>query len=118
MQILLPAVINPPRIRKDRSISISFDSRELLPEEMMSVLALSQSEGWLSFCPNQDELPEIPKKSATVDLKSASERLRDVIYVWYKQETDKGRFIGIFDTFYNQKMDSIIESVKDNKLDK
>lgn len=118
MQILLPAVINPPRIRKDRSISISFESRELLPEEMMSVLALSQSEGWLSFCPNQDELPEIPKKNATLDLKSYSERLRDVLYAWFKQEEKEGKFIGLFETFYNQKMNGIIESVKDNKLKK
>lgn len=112
MKIILPAQINPPRLRKDGSASISFDTRELNAEEIFTIMSLRHSEGWLAFAPNENEI-EIPKEHATLDdEKSPSERLKNVIYVWYKQETDAGRFVGLFETFRKEKMEVIIEGVK------
>ena len=114
-QILLPSTINPPRIRKDGSCSISVDTRELSAEEIFTIMSLRNSEGWFAYAPNQEDI-EIPEEKAEVDEKSQSERLRAVIYVYYKQETEKGRFVGLFDTFKKEKMEKLIEFVK-NKLD-
>lgn len=110
-KILLPATINPPRLRKDGSASVSFDTRELDASEIFTIMALRHGEGWLVFAPNKDDI-EVPEESAEVDEKSPSERLRSVLFVWYKQETESGKFIGLFDTFRKEKMEKIIEGVK------
>lgn len=116
MKIILPAQINPPRLRKDGSASMSFDTRELTAEEIFTIMTLRHSEGWVAFAPNENEL-ETPEEPAEVDQKSPSDRLRAVMFVWYKQETEKGTFVGLFDTFRKEKMEVIIEGVK-KKLDK
>jgi hypothetical protein len=111
MKILLPATINPPRIRKDGSCALSFDTRELLSEEIFTIMSLRNSEGWVAYAPNENEI-EIPEEPAEVDEKSQSQRLRAVLFVWYKQETEAGRFTGLFETFKKEKMEIIIENVK------
>lgn len=111
MKILLPATISPPRLRKDGSAAVSFDTRELTAEEIFTIMSLRHTEGWLAFAPNEGEI-EIPEENAEVDEKSPSERLRNVLFVWYKQEVEAGKFVGIFDTFRKEKMEKIIEGVK------
>lgn len=115
MKLVLPAQINPPRLRKDGSASMSFDTRELTAEEIFSIMSLRHSEGWLCFAPNENEI-EIPETNAEVDEKSASERLRNVLFVFYKQQVEKGKFTGLFETFRKEKMETLIEAVK-KKLD-
>src|SRR6185369_13169542 len=112
MKILLPATINPPRLRKDGSASVSFDTRELNAEEIFSIMSLRHAEGWLCFAPNTEDAEEVPEEKAEIDEKSASQRLRNVIFVWYKQEVEAGKFVGLFDTFRKEKMEKIIEGVK------
>lgn len=111
MKVLLPAIINPPVFRKDKSCSIKFDTRQLDPEEAMVILSLSQSEGWMCFAPNEGEI-EIPEENAETDEKSPSERLRNVLYVWYSQEVESGKYVGLFENFRREKMEKIIEGVK------
>lgn len=110
-KILLPAIINAPTFKKDRSCSIKFDTRELDPQDAMTILALNQSEGWLCFSPNQEDI-QIPEEQAETDEKSPSERLRNVLYVWYSQEVESGKYVGIFENFRREKMEKIIETIK------
>jgi len=114
-KIILPAQINPPRLRKDGSASISFDTRELNAEEIFTIMSLRHSEGWLCFAPNQEDL-DTPEENAEIDEKTPSERLRNVLFVWYKQETESGKFVGLFESFRKEKMEKIIESVKSKLL--
>jgi hypothetical protein len=111
-KLVLPAIINPPTIRKDGSISLKFDSRELSAEEYMIVMGFRNTEGWLAFQPNEGGIPDLPETNAEVEDKTPSERLRNVLFVWYKQETEKGKFVGLFETFKKEKMERIIEGVK------
>lgn len=111
-KLVLPAVIKPPRFKNDGSATISFDTRELTAEETHIILASRHLEGWVAFAPNPDEL-ETPDEVATVDgLKSPSSRLRDVLFVWYKQQIEDGIKLGLFDTFYKEKVEQLIEFVK------
>jgi hypothetical protein len=112
MKILLPAIINPPNIRKDGSVSIKFDSRELNSEEYMIIMGLRNTEGWLAFYANDDSMPDIPEERAEVDEKTPSERLKAVIYVWYMQEFNAGKTLTSFEAFRKEKMEKIIEMVK------
>lgn len=111
MKIILPAQINPPRLRKDGSANLSFDTRELTAEEIFTIMSLRHTEGWLAFAPNENDL-DVPQENAEIDEKSPSERLRAVLFVWYKQEVDAGKFVGLFDVFRKEKMEKIIETIK------
>lgn len=115
MKIILPAQINPPTLRKDGSAKITLDTRELNAEEIFTIMSLRHKEGWLCFAPNEDEI-EIPEGNAEVDEKSPSQRLRSVLFVLYKQETGKGKFVGFFNTFYIERMEKLIQLLKD-KID-
>lgn len=112
MKLILPAIISPPSIRKDGSIKLSFESRELTAEEYMMVMGFRNTEGWLCYSPNEDDVADIPEERAEIDEKTPSERLRNVLFVWYKQQTDAQKFVGSFDTFKREKIEKIIDSIK------
>lgn len=114
MKLLLPAQINAPRFRKDNSCSITFDTRELAADELMYILGVRQSEGWLLYASNRAEIDdsEMPTVKAELDLKSHSERLRDVIFVLYKQSVKDQKFVGDFETFYKTRMEQLIDVIK------
>lgn len=110
-KVILPAVLNPISRRKDKSVKLSFETRELASSETLALMALEGSEMWLCLAPNQEQI-EIPEESAHVDEKSPSERLKSVLFVWYKQEVDAKRYVGLFENFRRERMEKIIEGVK------
>jgi len=111
MKILLPATINPPRFRKDGSVALSFESRELSADETHIILSMRNSEGWVCYAENEDEI-QIPEEKAEIDEKTPSERLRNTLYVYFKQESDAGRYVGNFSAFRREKMEKFIDIVK------
>ncbi len=115
MKITLPAILNPISRRKDKSVKLSVETRELSPEETMTLMMMEGSEGWICLAPNQGDI-EIPEERAEVDEKSVTERQRAVLFVWWKQLTDKNQYIGTFETFKKEKIEKFIEGVK-SKLD-
>lgn len=115
MKILLPATINPPRFHKDGSVALSFESRELSAEETHIILSMRNTEGWVCYAENENDI-QIPDEDAEVDEKTPSERLRNVLYVLYKQKIDKGTYVGTFNAFRREKMEKLIDLIK-AKLD-
>lgn len=111
MKLVLPAIINPPRIRKDGSASIGFDTRELSSEELFSIMQLRNAEGWLCFAPNENELV-VPEDNAQVEGKTPSERQRAVLYILYTKEVREGTYVGIFDNYYRDAIERNIKYVK------
>ena len=114
MILTLPAQLNPISRRKDRSVKLSYETRELTPSETMSLMALEGSEGWLIFAPTEHEATAqaIPDIKPELGQKTPSERLRGIIYVHYKQSVEDGKYVGLADTFYNEQMNKIIEGYK------
>lgn len=112
--IKLPVSLNPISRRKDRSVKLSYETRELSPEETLTLMSMEGSEGWLLFASQEQEidLGDVPNEKAEVGSKTASERLRSTLYVWWKQSTEDLSFVGDFDTFYKVKLESIISGVK------
>lgn len=115
--VKLPAQLNPISRRKDKSVKLSFETRELDPEETLTLMSLEGAEMWLFLAPNQDENIEAPEEVAEVDQKPQSERLRNVLYVLWKQETERGKYLGLFETFKKERMEKLIELIK-TKLEK
>jgi len=113
MKILLPAQISPPRIRKDGSCSLTFDTREMTAEEIFTIMSLRNSEGWLAFTLNQEQLPEAPTENAEIEKKSYSQRERAVYYILFNQAVKKGKYVGTFDSYYGEQMERYITKLKD-----
>ena len=116
--LTLPVILNPISRRKDKSVMLKFDTRELSPQETIALMQLEGSEGWLMYAPNEGGLSvkDIPEGNAHTETKSPSERLRSVLFVHFKQATESGKYLGIFDNFYKEQMDKIIEGYKSKNL--
>lgn len=113
MKITLPAIISAPKFRKDKSVSISFSSRELSPEEAMTILTLAETEGYLVFSQNEIQDSEIPKGNSELETKSQSQRIKAVLYKLYMQDTKEQKFIGSFESYYQDKTEKYITFLKD-----
>lgn len=113
-KIILPVQLNPISRRKDRSVKLSFETRELQPSEVLALMALEGAEMWILMSHQSENLDQeaLPNSKPELGIKSRSERLRDVIFVWYKQCVADQTFVGDFETFYNMKLETIIDGVK------
>lgn len=107
--IEIPAQPVDMKPRADRSWKISFETRELSGRDVSLLADHFQGEGWLLFKPNNPiEPPEIPKGDADSGTKSHSQRLRDVIFIYWKQKGSKGDF----EMFYRTQLEKLIEHIK------
>ena len=115
--VILPVILNPISRRKDRSCLLKFDTRELETTELIALMALEGSEGWIQFSPNQD-FDELPEEHAQVsDLKTPSQRLKNALYRVFMEETKKGTYVGLFQQYYDQKLEKYIQHTL-SQLDK
>lgn len=110
--IQLPAIINAPRFRKDKSISISFDSRELQPSEMVTILSMQGSEGYLLFKENEIKAEEIPQGDSELETKTQSQRMKSVLYKLYMQDIAEVKYVGSFNSYYQDRMEKLLEMLK------
>lgn len=116
MKILLPIQLNPISRRKDKSVKLSVETRELGTDEILMLMSMEGEEMWMALTTNQQDMPEAPEENAELGTKTDSQRLRSVLYVLYKQATDKGKFLGTFERYYGDNMNKIIEALK-QKID-
>lgn len=107
--IQVPAQAIDMKPRADKSWKLIFETRELHGDEVALLADNLQGEGWLVFKPNKELLPtDIPEGKADSGTKSQSQRLRDVIFIMWKQRGGKGDF----ETFYRVSLEKLIEHVK------
>ena len=84
-------VMNPPRFRKDKGVTISFDTGEMMTEQKMAVLSNEGSLGTLIFVPEDVQVP--PEKiDAEFKQKTIHEREYAVMFIWWKQNINSGDF--------------------------
>lgn len=92
--------------RQDRSWKIVFETRELSGDEVKILADNFQGEGWLLFKPNgMISENEVPDAKANSGVKTPSQRLRAVMYLYWEQRGSKGSF----DAFYLTEMEKAIE---------
>jgi len=114
MKILLPVQLNPISRRKDKSVKLSYETRELTADETFMLMSMEGEEGWVLFSTNRDEVTEegIPQENAELNQKSQSQRIKSVLYILYTQDTKKGKFVGTFESYYKEKTEKYIEHLK------
>lgn len=108
--LLVGAVLESYRSLKDKTIKLTFETQEPTPEQLMQVAKHNQSFGFLAFKEDafkQSEKQELEGlESGYEDTgKSKSQRLRNVLFVWWKQD-NKG--YKTFEEFYNYQMEQMI----------
>ena len=110
--IKLPAYFTGFGSKADGSASLRFGTQELNASDFANFKEAHNTFGWLIFKENEVDLKDIPTEQAEDKNKTPSKRLRAAIYVWWEQLGKHGSF----DLFYVEKMEKIIEMVKE-KLD-
>ena len=111
MTIQLPAYLTGFASKVDGSASVRFGTQELTEEDFIELKRHHGQYGWLLFQENPYQGNEIPTELA-LDGKTPSKRMRDVLFVLWKQEGAEGDW----ETWYRQRMEKLIDSVK-KKLD-
>lgn len=104
-----------PTFRKDRTATLKFTTaREVTKEEREILLDMGVNDelGWLLWSPNKMQTTDLPSEPATDDMKTPAKRLRDVLFVLYKQEGSRGDF----EVYYRERMNKLIDMIK-AKLD-
>lgn len=106
--IQVPAQVMGMNPKADRSWKLVFETRELQGEEVKLLVDNFQGEGWLLFSPNEVSVKDVPTESADAGVKSQSKRLRDVIFILWKQRSEKGDF----ESYYRTYLERLIEYVQ------
>jgi len=110
--VKLAAIFSGIKSRKDRSYRLEFDTRELGGADAATLLGMQMTEAWLIVAPTDDiSETDIPKERANagVGMKTASQRLRAVIWRLWEQS---GK-VGDPEDYYRGKMELIIEQLKE-----
>jgi hypothetical protein len=115
MKIQIPATLEGISTLKDGGLSIRLHTQELNPEERVTAMNYAGKFGWFLFDEKEHEDTELEDIRKDTGGKSPSQRLRSVLYVLYTQSKSDSA-TGSFDQFYAQKMEQLINGVK-NKLD-
>ena len=105
----VPAILTRVGFTKDGGLSIGFHTNELSIEEKVRVSEFHNEFGFLLFKPNQFSEEEIPREQAIDGGKSSSKRLRDIIFIFWKQQGGAGEF----ESFYRRQMEKIIDKIKE-----
>lgn len=116
--ILIPAILASFRSLKDKTIKIEFETNELTPEQLAEIGLNNQSFGYLAFKKDDfrsEQLKIIDELKADYEDKSKtpSKRLRDVLFIAWKQHPES---YAKFEDYYRFKMEKFINHVK-SKLD-
>lgn len=112
--VQLPASVIDMKPKADKSWKLSFETRELTGPEVSLLAENLQGEGWLVYSPNEITTRDVPMENAEPGAKSQSQRLRNVLLVYYKQLGNPG---GDFEMFYRVQMEKLIDFVKSKLKD-
>lgn len=107
----IPAILDGMSPLKDGGMSLRFHTNEASNDDKVTIMEYYQKFGWLVF--SEQENPDVPMEDIRRDTggKSPSQRLRNVLYVLYKQS---GKADITFEEYYAQKMEFVINRFKEN----
>jgi len=112
MIIQFSAQIESAKANNDRTLSLKVDTQELSAEETAKVFSFFQKQIWIAFAETaiSKEQLNIPEVMDEMDKKSPSQRLRDRMFVVFKEK----KVTGTFDDWYKTQL----EKIGDNYLAK
>lgn len=106
------AVITGVRSKVDRSLGISIATPELSTNEKALFMELQGLNIDLVITPREEANVEVEKIDKDIETKRPSQRLRAVLFIYWKQSGEEGTF----EDFYRLHMERLIDFIK-GKLD-
>ena len=109
-EIKIKALLRDKGGLADGSRKIVIETQEIEPEMAAIIPKLHNKFGWFYFG-ESGELPDLPEiKAEFDDQKTPSQRLRNTLYVFWDQQTNKTK---TFQQFYAEQMEKIITWFKE-----
>jgi len=110
--VQIPSQLEKISTRADNTIKLTFGSQELSTNEIAKLFEYKRDIGWLLFSPDEMSKEDLPEKDVEYKggNKSPSKRLRNVIYVFWRDETDQSED---FQKFYERQIERFINKIKD-----
>lgn len=105
----VPAIIHKVATMVDGGLSLTVHTQEMEGESEVELFKLRKKTGWFLFAENPDDLQVDDLEPVEVDEKTPSQRLRSVLYVYWKAKGSKKTF----NSFYNDYMEKLIETLKE-----
>jgi hypothetical protein len=88
-------------------------TQELEPDQMTELFKLTNKVGWFLFkeqAITEEDVKDLPEiKPEFKGEKTPSQRLRNIIFVYWEQQGGKGNF----DDFYKKQINKLIDKIKD-----
>ena len=109
-----PIIIDSIKGNKDRSVTLKIETRELTPSESAILFDLVSMECWMGL--DRVAINKLDVPDEVVEFKgdkSDSQRLREILYVYWQTKTKKEK---TFEEFRKIQMEKFISLIK-NKLD-
>lgn len=110
--VTLQSILSNVSTRKDGSFKLVFETQELNANDGAQLLSLRNKIGWLLFSADEISPDDIPEQQIDPDEycgKSPSQRLRSVLFVYWKQKGSNGTF----NQFYNSQIEKWIDQIKE-----
>lgn len=114
--VTLPAIIEEPRMLKDKTVKITVAFQEQTPQVMAELFRLCGSYGFVSIKPENflpSELEDMDKLKADAIGKSPSQRMRSVLYLLWEKDNEGFKD---FQSYYLWRMERVLDFYK-KKLD-
>lgn len=108
--ITCPVILSGAATRSDGSLGLRFSTPELKPEDKVAFFELLNLNLTMLLQPEGMAPEGLKDVKGEFDRKTASQRLRAVLFIAWKQ----GGGVGDFDEFYRRKMEVFIDDVKSN----
>lgn len=102
-------ILTSASTRSDGSLGLRLATPELQPAEKTAFFEVLNKPMKAIFQPVDGPPDELVTVKAEMDVKTHSQRLRSVLFIWYKQQPDPKPS---FDQFYAERMEAIIEHIK------
>lgn len=112
--ILVACLIDRIATLKDKSVKITLETTELTPARAGELFTLLNSLATVYISPaeiTQKELNQVDQIEPEMPGKSPSQRMRNVLFILYKQDHEGHRE---FDGYYKAKMEKFIDELKNN----
>ena len=111
MKITMPVYVEGISTRKDGSLKLVFGTQELPPEQSAILFGLGNQLGYMAFSNEWIADEDINELGKNVEMqgKTPSQRLRNVLFVLWKQK----KVGGDFETYYRNQIEKIINKIKE-----
>lgn len=106
--VTCPVILTGAATRSDGSLSLRFSTPELKADEKTVFFELQNTNLKMLLQPDDGEVQELKDVKGEFDTKTPSQRLRNTLFVWWKQLNQPGQF----EDFYRRRMETLIDSVK------